>query len=622
MTICQQVALAANMDIELENEKGEVIPLNATWEPTESLFIVCKRVPGCWNKKVDGAAMPTPSEVMREEEDNQINRIINQQSMDSLYPPGAGDATAPGGPVLRYSKSYRQAVKVHERKEAHERKVASRGSGDIGADTGASATEGGEEKEEEKKKPPADYVCNRCGRNDHYVWDCPTNDDPDHIRKVRTAKGIPRCYLTKVKDVDEAQSRALGGVTLVIPGNSAHYVWSHNPDKQEHKDRVGDTIQDKVVTAFSDGAKQVEESLKCPLCRGLFREAMLAPCCGASFCNSCAIERLCHHGPSDSKCPNCDKTLMAHKLIPNDALRNQVDAVFKASTKEKKIEAEVAQREKETPIYSFTKHSRGSKVIFPSSSSLSIGVEAAEKPDVPPAEIETVDLSKHPDLRNAPPVSAQARLEYPPLQVVPRPPHASAAVMSMPSVSGARIHGTHAGIHGMMPSSSPATSSTGHPTQHTQHTQHTLPSQQEWQFPPAPPSNMNVPPPQLGPFPTLGAGIPAQAVLDGRPSATAPMQVAHADPRQQAAMSQPWRHPLPTEAPPKILEKEDFELLQTAWKNYYDHVARKEKRRISRLARSERRAKKLKKMEERIAKKEKDKAHEEAGGGEAAITVK
>ena len=51
----------------------------------------------------------------------------------------------------------------------------------------------------------------------HWVWECPTNEDPEHLRKVRPAKGIPRQYLRKAS-LEEVAEKSAGGVALVVPG--------------------------------------------------------------------------------------------------------------------------------------------------------------------------------------------------------------------------------------------------------------------------------------------------------------------------------------------------------------------------------------------------------------------
>merc|ERR1712039_536091 len=109
--------------------------------------------------------------------------------------------------------------------------------------------------------------------------------------------------------------------------------------------RMGDTLKEKIVSAFSEGAKKLEESLKCPLCHHLFRQATLAPCCGATFCSDCVIDRLAKSDSvENSRCPNCNKEVLAHQLIANEDIRNQVEQVARAS----KARAIAEQKAKES----------------------------------------------------------------------------------------------------------------------------------------------------------------------------------------------------------------------------------------------------------------------------------
>merc|ERR1719356_324892 len=188
-----------------------------------------------------------------------------------------------------------------------------------------------------EEPPPPNYTCRRCGTTggkpeSHWIWECPTNDDPDHMKKVRTAKGVPRQFLKKVSSIEEGQEQSAGGVTFTLPGHSGHYIIAHqNASYEEQKLRVGDTVQEKVTTAFSEGAKRVEESLKCPLCHQLFRQAVLAPCCGATFCSDCVVDRLHHSSIEHGRCPGCSEEVLAHQLVANEDIRKQVEQVSRSS---------------------------------------------------------------------------------------------------------------------------------------------------------------------------------------------------------------------------------------------------------------------------------------------------
>lgn len=65
--------------------------------------------------------------------------------------------------------------------------------------------------------PPADYVCERCGVDGHWLSDCPTHDDKQFDqRRIVRAKGIPRRFL-RAADTSSADQKAVG---LVLPTSS------------------------------------------------------------------------------------------------------------------------------------------------------------------------------------------------------------------------------------------------------------------------------------------------------------------------------------------------------------------------------------------------------------------
>merc|ERR1719453_940536 len=63
----------------------------------------------------------------------------------------------------------------------------------------------------------------------------------------------------------------------------------------------------------------------------MFRQAILAPCCGTTFCSECVIDRLTAASVENSRCPGCRKEVYAHQLVPNEDIRKQVDKITRAS---------------------------------------------------------------------------------------------------------------------------------------------------------------------------------------------------------------------------------------------------------------------------------------------------
>lgn len=155
------------------------------------------------------------------------------------------------------------------------------------------------------KVPPSQYVCHRCGKSGHFIQDCPTNGDPNfNIKKVKRANGIPTSFLQKV-DPTLAGEKGI----MVLPGGQVAVM---RPNEAGFVKEVESSIQ--IV--------EIPSTLKCPLCKGLFRNAVLTPCCGRSFCETCITTHLLEK--SKSTCPNCQKKLSVKSLVPNVSLNENV----------------------------------------------------------------------------------------------------------------------------------------------------------------------------------------------------------------------------------------------------------------------------------------------------------
>mmetsp|Transcript_102631 Transcript_102631/g.162151 ORF Transcript_102631/g.162151 Transcript_102631/m.162151 type:complete len:622 (+) Transcript_102631:42-1907(+) len=275
----------------------------------------------------------TPNASFDLAEDLAIDRVVDEHEQI-----GQGSSSSKSI-LLQYSRSYRLAASNRaKQREGYD-----------------GASSGEEEEFEATEPPPPNYTCHRCGKTGtqegaHWIWECPTNDDPDHTKKVRTARGVPRDFLRKVTP-EEAQELSYGGVTFTLPGHSGHYIFAHEASIEDKKMRLGDTVKEKVVAAFTDGARKIEETLKCPLCNQMFRQAVLVPCCGATFCGDCVTDRLASASVENSRCPGCRKEVFPHQLVANEDIRKQVEKIQQASkaaaiAKEKAENAERAEKEK------------------------------------------------------------------------------------------------------------------------------------------------------------------------------------------------------------------------------------------------------------------------------------
>ncbi|EGW30774.1 uncharacterized protein SPAPADRAFT_62630, partial [Spathaspora passalidarum NRRL Y-27907] len=51
--------------------------------------------------------------------------------------------------------------------------------------------------------PPPGYICYRCGKKDHWIKNCPTNNDPNFEgKKIMRTTGIPKSYLKTISKQD------------------------------------------------------------------------------------------------------------------------------------------------------------------------------------------------------------------------------------------------------------------------------------------------------------------------------------------------------------------------------------------------------------------------------------
>jgi hypothetical protein len=67
--------------------------------------------------------------------------------------------------------------------------------------------------------------------------------------------------------------------------------------------------------------------LRCPLCKNIFKDAVMIPCCQYSFCDKCIREELIAKG----KCPQCGSTKFKNDdLLPNINLRQAIDRFLEA----------------------------------------------------------------------------------------------------------------------------------------------------------------------------------------------------------------------------------------------------------------------------------------------------
>lgn len=93
-------------------------------------------------------------------------------------------------------------------------------------------------------------------------------------------------------------------------------------DKHVAKSNLGTSTAGDLLDLY--GSIPVVDHLRCPICEGLFREATITPCCGATFCDECIRGYMLEN---DFCCQDCNAQIKLglDGLIPNMDVRECVD---------------------------------------------------------------------------------------------------------------------------------------------------------------------------------------------------------------------------------------------------------------------------------------------------------
>lgn len=204
-------------------------------------------------------------------------------------------------------------------------------------------------------QPPPGYICYRCGKKDHWIKNCPTNNDPTFEgKKILRTTGIPKSYLKTISKEDMEQRVDAATVTtnengdmvdkdgnaILITEDGDYAIamadsktWLNYQEKQqnaalkakqEFEQKLTECIETDSRREFLDPLSSTKKILKSPI--------VTTPCCTEPMSlrkltnfsyNQGDIEQLLIE--NDFHCPNCGKEdIFIDSLIPNTELEAQL----------------------------------------------------------------------------------------------------------------------------------------------------------------------------------------------------------------------------------------------------------------------------------------------------------
>ncbi|KAI9245230.1 hypothetical protein BDA99DRAFT_528303 [Phascolomyces articulosus] len=205
------------------------------------------------------------------------------------------------------------------------------GGASSGGGTGGDATGDNNQQQQQQPQrvPPPTYVCYRCGQKGHYINQCPTNGDKEFDKhpRIKRTTGIPRSFLKVIEEPKNAVKSGTGGLMVTPKGDlvvaqADSSTWDKHVAKSAATINLGTATAGDLLELFDQ--IPVPTHLQCPICEGLFREATITPCCGASFCDECIRGYLLEN---DFACQDCLQQIPngLDGLIPNMDVRASVD---------------------------------------------------------------------------------------------------------------------------------------------------------------------------------------------------------------------------------------------------------------------------------------------------------
>lgn len=185
---------------------------------------------------------------------------------------------------------------------------------------------------ENEGPPPPGYMCYRCGARDHWIKNCPTNNDPNFEgKRIRRTTGIPKKFLKSVEiDAENMSPEEMNQRKIMVTDDGKFVVqvadqqsWEDYQRKQQNR------LINGTDSVWQKGHfKDLPAELTCPLTEGLLRDPVrTSKCCNIDFSKTALEDALLE---SDFICPHCQATgVLLDSLVEDDEKAKEVEKFLK-----------------------------------------------------------------------------------------------------------------------------------------------------------------------------------------------------------------------------------------------------------------------------------------------------
>lgn len=173
------------------------------------------------------------------------------------------------------------------------------------------------------REPPKGYICHNCGKGGHHINHCPeARNGFNKVKVLQAPIGIPESMLERCDPNDpRAKFVTRDGVTVVRKQVANAFEQVNLVSSSSKADAV-------------DG-REIPTELQCAVCKTLAKNAVVAPCCEATCCESCLLdEEAALHADGAPVCPLCKELLMIDEIDGNAEVRANVEAFLKKRPRE------------------------------------------------------------------------------------------------------------------------------------------------------------------------------------------------------------------------------------------------------------------------------------------------